>query len=161
MTELEKLVAQQEILQVVAKYCMYMDNAEFDAFEALWAEDAVFDVSPNPGIVPVPASGRRRIREICEERHEHNIKTVLHRHAVSNTVFDELTADGARVRSQVTMSEIVWSAGMIALRGTGEYRDRFVRRGGRWLFAERVLVLDMLGGWRPGAGGDPDAARKG
>jgi hypothetical protein len=160
MTDIERLIAQQEILQVIAKYGMYQDNAEFDAFEELWAEHAVFDVSPDPKIVPVPAHGKKRIREICEVRHEHNSKTVMHRHSTSNTVFDELTADAARVRSQVTMTEIVWAAGTISLRGTGEYRDRFVRRNGRWLFGERVLVLDLLGGWRPGAGGDPDAARK-
>ena len=157
VTSLEQLSAQFEILQLVAKYGLYMDNGRFDEFEALFANDAVFSVSPDPKIIKVPVQGNAAIREQVEERHGFVSKTARHRHSTTNTLIFDFSGDQARGISQVTMTEILHAGGGPVLRGTGEYHDRYVRRGGVWLFAERTLMLDVLGGWRPGAGGDPNA----
>jgi len=149
MTELERVLALVEIQQLINAYCMAIDNYDFDRMEDLFAEDATFDIEPDPKIMQIPVRGRRAIREAAEGRHHFIHSTEQHRHATCNTVI-ELLGDGqARAKSLLLTTLLVRATGALTMRGTGEYRDRFAIRDGRWKFTERKLVLDLLGQWRP------------
>ncbi len=146
MTDASDTASRQEITEVIAKYAVYIDAGEFDQLESLFAEDAVFDITPDPGIVPVPVRGGRQIREALEERYRLVSPQAQRRHLMTNTVIDELAGDRARARSFLTVLSVPKSAGGgVELRGTGVYNDTLERRKQMWLFTERRLVLDVLG----------------
>ena len=67
-------------------------------------------------------------------------QTDKRRHVVSNIFFDEEGDTACRVFSNLTLFGT--ENGVIRLICTGLYRDRLVRRGGRWWIAERRLDLD-------------------
>lgn len=146
MTDASDTASRQEITEVIAKYAVYIDAGEFDQLESLFAEDAVFDITPDPGIVPVPVRGGRQIREALEERYRLVSPQAQRRHLMTNTVIDELAGDRARARSFLTVLSVPKSGGGgVELRGTGVYNDTLERRKQMWLFTERRLVLDVLG----------------
>ena len=146
MTDASDTASRQEITEVIAKYAVYIDAGEFDQLESLFAEDAVFDITPDPGIVPVPVRGGRQIREALEERYRLVSPQAQRRHLMTNTVIDELAGDRARARSFLTVLSVPKSAGGgVELRGIGVYNDTLERRKQMWLFTERRLVLDVLG----------------
>lgn len=137
--------ARQEISEVLSRYAVYVDAGEFDRLETLFASDATFDITPDPKIVPVPAVGRRKIREVLEGRYDVVSNTDQRRHLITNLVIDELGDDEAVTRCFLTVLSIPKSGGSVELRGTGVYHDRLRRIDGFWLIAERQLVLDALG----------------
>jgi 3-phenylpropionate/cinnamic acid dioxygenase small subunit len=138
--------SRQAITEVISRYGVYIDAGEFDALETLFAEDAVFDISPDPGVVPVPVHGRRNIRDTLEDRYKAVSPTAQRRHLMTNVVVDELTGDEARSRCFLTVLSVPKTGGAIELRGTGVYHDHLRRENGTWLIKERRLVLDALGG---------------
>lgn len=137
--------ARQEISEVLCRYAVYVDDGEFDRLETLFAGDATFDISPDPKIIPLPAEGRRRIREVLEGRYDVVSKVDQRRHLITNLVIDELGEDEAVTRCFLTVLSVPKSGGSVELRGTGVYHDRLRRINGSWLIAERRLVLDALG----------------
>lgn len=142
----EAAAARQEIAEVLSRYAVFVDAGEFDRLETLFAGDAIFDITPDPKIVPVPAVGRRQIREILEGRYDVVSKVDQRRHLITNLVIDELSDDEAVTRCFLTVLSVPKSGGPVELRGTGVYHDRLRRLDGSWLIAERRLVLDALGG---------------
>lgn len=141
----EAAAARQEISEVLCRYAVYVDDGEFDRLETLFASDATFDISPDPKIVPVPAIGRRQIREILEGRYDVVSKVDQRRHLITNLVIDELSDREAVTRCFLTVLSVPKRGGSVELRGTGVYHDRLRRADNDWLIAERRLVLDALG----------------
>ena len=142
--ELLEAAWRSQLLEVIARYAHYMDAGEFDELEALFSEDARFDIKPDPGIVPVPISGRGTIRSALEERFLVVSREAQRRHLMTTTIVDELTETAAAARTFLTVLSVPKSGGAVELRGTGVYHDRFVRIGGAWLFSERTLHVDAL-----------------
>ena len=141
----EAAAARQEISEVLCRYAVYVDDGEFDRLEMLFVGDATFDISPDPKIVPVPAIGRRQIREILEGRYDVVSKVDQRRHLITNLVIDELSDTEAVTRCFLTVLSVPKRGGSVELRGTGVYHDRLWRIDNDWLIAERRLVLDALG----------------
>ena len=141
----EAAAARQEISEVLCRYAVYVDDGEFDRLEMLFAGDATFDISPDPKIVPVPAIGRRQIREILEGRYDVVSKVDQRRHLITNLVIDELSDTEAVTRCFLTVLSVPKRGGSVELRGTGVYHDRLRQIDNDWLIAERRLVLDALG----------------
>jgi hypothetical protein len=142
--ELAELLARMRIAELVDRYGVYIDAGEFDDLERLFSEDAVFDITPDPGIVPVPIHGSRRIRDALEQRYAVVSREAQRRHLMTNLVIDELTDSTARSRVFLTVLSVPKVGGGVEVRGTGVYNDRFERRDGRWVFAERKLTVDVL-----------------
>jgi 3-phenylpropionate/cinnamic acid dioxygenase small subunit len=149
MTELERVAALVDIQQVINRYGMVLDNYDFDGYEALFAEDAIFDIKPDPKIMKVPVRGKRAIREAAEGRHHFIHPTEQHKHSASNTVIELLGNGEAKAKSLLLTTLFVRATGVLTVRGTGEYHDKLGVRNGRWVFTERTLVLDLLSSWRP------------
>lgn len=141
----EEVAARMEIQDVIARYSVHIDAGEFDRLQLLFADDAVFDVTPDPVFMKVPVKGGRAIREALEARYRVVVKEAQRRHVMTNTIFDELTADRASTRTFLTVLSVPKGAGGIELRGTGVYNDKFVRQGGAWRIRERFLEMDALG----------------
>lgn len=145
----DELASRLEILDVIAKYAVHMDEGEFEALGPLFAEDAVFDITPDPEIVPNPLRGREAILGSLRERHELVRRDARHRHLMTNTAFDELEGERARTRTFLTVLAAPHTGG-VNVRGCGVYDDRFERRDGRWVIAGRKVFLDALGPGRVG-----------
>ena len=140
-----EVAARMEILDVISRYSVHIDAGEFDRLERLFADDAVFDITPDPVFMKVPVKGGRAIREALEARYKVVVKEAQRRHVMTNTIFDELSADKASTRTFLTVLSVPKGPGGIELRGTGVYNDKFVCRGGVWQIRERFLVMDALG----------------
>ena len=140
----EQALDRIEIGDVLVQYAVYMDAGEFDSLAGIFAEDATYDIVPDPGIVPVPARGRAAIRQILSDRYAEVSKTAQRRHLISTVVIDELEADHARTRCFLTVLTAPKEGGAVELRGTGVYYDELARVGGGWRIARRRLVLDAL-----------------
>jgi hypothetical protein len=139
------LESRVEIMDLITAYSVHVDDGAFDLLEPDFADEMVFDIKPDPGIVPVPVRGRREVRKILEERRNIVTQTAQRRHVTSNTIFDSFTPDEARTRTFLTVISASKLGEGAKVHGCGVYHDRFVRRGGRWLFAERVLYVDAIG----------------
>ena len=44
----ELVAARMEIQDVISRYSVHIDAGEFDRLQMLFAEDAVFDITPDP-----------------------------------------------------------------------------------------------------------------
>lgn len=141
----ETVAARMEIQDVISRYSVHIDAGEFDRLQALFADDAVFDITPDPVFMKVPVTGGRAIREALEARYRVVVKEAQRRHVMTNTIFDELGADHAATRTFLTVLSVPKGPGGIELRGTGVYNDKFVCRNGVWQIRHRYLVMDALG----------------
>lgn len=141
----ETVAARMEIQDVIARYSVHIDAGEFDRLQALFSDDAVFDITPDPVFMKVPVKGGRAIREALEARYRVVVNEAQRRHVMTNTIFDELGADHAATRTFLTVLSVPKGPGGIELRGTGVYNDKFVCRNGVWQIRERFLVMDALG----------------
>ena len=141
----ETVAARMEIQDVISRYSVHIDAGEFDRLQALFSDDAVFDITPDPVFMKVPVKGGRAIREALEARYRVVVKEAQRRHVMTNTIFDELGADHAATRTFLTVLSVPKGPGGIELRGTGVYNDKFVCRNGVWQIRERFLVMDALG----------------
>ena len=78
----------------------------------------------------------------------HENGTLRTRHISANIIFEiDEDADEARVRSVYVVCQ---AAGKLPLQPivAGRYRDRFVRVDGEWRFAERMVLVDLIGDMR-------------
>lgn len=139
----EEIAARVEILDVISRYSVHIDSGEFDRLQALFAEDAVFNVMPDPVFMKVPVKGVRAIRDALEGRYRVVIKEAQRRHINTSTMFDELTADRATTRTFLTVLSAPKGPGALELRGSGVYKDKLVRKDGVWLFQERLVMMDI------------------
>lgn len=133
-----------QIVDLVARYAHCLDSGDFDGVEALFADDARFDIVPDPGIIPVPVDGRAEIRRVLEERYAVVSQEAQRRHMMATTVVDELDQTHATGRTFLAVLSSPFAGGGVEVRGTGVYHDRFTRADGTWRFAERVLHVDSL-----------------
>jgi len=138
--ELWELAAREAIGETVARYAHLVDRGRIDELLELFVEDGVLEAGDQP-----PARGRAAIRELflgTGKRLASASATPLIRHHVSNLAIDLTGPDDATAESYFLA---------ITDRGPdhwGRYRDRFVRRGSRWLLQRRRARAD---GYAPGS----------
>lgn len=125
--------------RLIAEYAELVDAGDFAGVGALFAE-AVFvgRWSPIRG-----ADGVEKMLTETVIRYEDG--TPRTHHATSNLLvdLDEEAGTGA-ARSYVTVFQALPDFPLQAV-ATGRYRDRFVRRDGRWHFAERRVHIHLVG----------------
>lgn len=127
------------VQECINRYAMLFDAGRFDELSSLFAEDAVFDVSPSPSFMQVPLRGRPAIIDHLSRRHrEVSDRGERHQHVCTNTVFDVLTEDRCVTRTYLT--SVAGGPDMAPKIATfGTYHDVFRRMGEEWLIAERHL----------------------
>jgi ketosteroid isomerase-like protein len=126
VSPLDRLVARDEIRQLVARYAVAMDARDLDAVVALFVED-------------VPLGRGRQGRAALRDDLDHALGdmplTILNVGTHLIDVDDDAHARGiVYCRGELQLGE-TWVVQMI------QYRDTYERRGGRWLFARRQHLL--------------------
>jgi hypothetical protein len=144
MTDLERLLARQEIAELRARYFRCTDTKDWTGFAALFAPDAALSF---PDDAPdVRLEGREVIVQAVASALT-DVVTVHHGHMgeISFTAPD--AAHGLWA-----MEDKLWfgpaspQPGM-RLHGYGHYHDRYTRQGGVWLFQEVVLRRLRVDRW--------------
>lgn len=127
MDAVERLVAIEEIRDLIARYAIDYDDQNWEDFATLWAEDAAFVVED------VAFEGRERLLEF--------LTTCLPpgytgKHMNANTRI-QIAEDGQTATAQ---TDVVWIAQNFENQILARYYDTFVRRDGRWLFQRRQEI---------------------
>jgi hypothetical protein len=148
--ELFELVARESARDLVARYNACGDANQLEEMLSLFADDAVLDVGAwgrHEGIGAIRAflEGVRRSADepadgsASEDRAEH----FLMRHLTATHRIDVEGPDAARGQCYFAV------LGAEGLDHWGRYLDRYARRGDRWLFEHREVIVDGTtpGGW--------------
>ena len=124
-----------EIEQLLYRYCFAVDSGAPEEVAALFSETAV--------LIPVytgeaPANGRAAILQWYVNHQKGTRAAVDHlRHVVTNPLI-EVSGDQATAQCYLTANAVSKASGKASWT-SGTYRDKMVREGGRWLFAERRI----------------------
>jgi ketosteroid isomerase-like protein len=128
MDTLERLVAIQEIRDQIARYAIWFDDKDWEAFATLWADDAVFECNDMAFV------GKAAVLDFLTNclPSDYNGKHM------NSPPLVEPTAEGDRARAR---TDVVWISQDFENRIVARYDDSFVWSGGRWLFARRTEVV--------------------
>jgi 3-phenylpropionate/cinnamic acid dioxygenase small subunit len=137
MTEDDIASIERACTQLSIAYARAVDFRDYDAFVALFTEDATLDVGR-------ALHGREAIRESLDRRPDE----LRSRHVISNVFIEVLSPHAARGISYLTLyrhhGEESVRFGPVPLHGpaaVGHYEDRFVRTDAGWRFGSRRAHL--------------------
>ena len=134
--------ARAEIAELVYTYAERIDGGDFAGVADLLADAEVTAEGTDRRW-----RGRDEVLRLYESgTRRHDDGTPRTKHVTTNLVVDVDEAAGrATARSYYTVLQAV--PGALALQPVvaGRYRDRFEHAGGRWRFAGRHLVVDLVG----------------
>jgi hypothetical protein len=125
MTPLERLIAVNEISDLIGRYCMLFDDEDWTSLAELWAEDAAFVVED------VAFEGRRAVMEFLSTCLPAGYRS---KHMISRPIVD-VAADGRSARAR---TDVVWIAANFENTIVGRYDDQLVRGDHGWRFLRRV-----------------------
>ena len=128
-----------EVHELLSRAAYALDEQDLEMLGACFAPEAEFrmQIAGNPPIPPFV--GHAAIMELM--RNAMATQTDKRRHVVSNIFFAAEGDSEVRVVSNLTLFGT--ENGVIRLISTALYRDRVVRRDGRWLLTERSIELDL------------------
>ena len=137
---LQKLLDRAAIEALVVQYVTALDTLDADAYEGVFAEDAVFEL---PGAVH---RGRAAIRKVVTDLQESRARNEAAGtpspklyHVMANTSIEILDATNARHQSYAQTVRAAEN-GQFIVGFMGRYEDVLVKRDGRWLIQTRKLV---------------------
>jgi SnoaL-like domain len=125
MDAVERLVAIQEISDLIGQYCMLFDDEDWAGLDELWTEDATFVVED------AAFEGRTVLMDFLSSCLPSGYRT---KHMISRPVV-ELGVDGTTARAR---TDVVWIAANFENTILGRYEDELVRDDRGWRFARRV-----------------------
>ncbi|MCO6416738.1 nuclear transport factor 2 family protein [Siccirubricoccus sp. KC 17139] len=128
----------EAIRELLAAYCFALDECRFEAFGALFAEDAEW----GPKRIPQKARGPREIAELARSIVPVAGEGPKRRHLTTNIVI-ALEGDRARVKSNFLMVRESEGGPLLAIAGT--YEDEVVRTQAGWRFRHREIHNDIAG----------------
>jgi hypothetical protein len=126
MDDLDRLLAIEEIRQLVHRYSLYVDSRDIDALVGLFVEDVQ---------VGGDRSGREALRSDFERQLRGVGVTILF---VANHIID---FDGDDRACGVVYCKGEIQDGERWIHQAIQYRDRYERREGHWYFVRRVHLL--------------------
>ncbi|MBG6238445.1 uncharacterized protein (TIGR02246 family) [Mycetocola sp. CAN_C7] len=121
-----------QIADLLAVYCEKLDDYDIDSVAEAFTEDCVFDPGPGNG---GPRTGRDAIFPAQK------VRMGIYRRTQHHLGQSRIRFDGEDAANGLT-SVIAWHQRWDGSVGTARlrYDDRFVRRSGLWLIAERRLI---------------------
>jgi hypothetical protein len=141
---LDALESREAIDALIAGYAQAFDNQDETLLSSLWHEDSrqlLGDFGNSEGRDAILLSARRNWRRMP---HIH--------HWMANT---RITLNGDEATGAVAANCLLFDVEHGAIQVSGQYRDRYSRREGRWAFTQREFDLRFvtpLPGWTPVAG---------
>ena len=123
-------ITQTALAQLVARYCDAVVRKDADACRALWAPDAMWNIGK-------PVQGRDEVMALWTSA-VGTLKWVVQ--TAPTMVFEVDERHGTAI-GRVTVTEQFQTKKGAEGSLLGVYHDRYVRRDGTWLFAERVLEV--------------------
>ena len=135
MTDLEKLVAMEEIKALKARYFRCVDTKNWDGFGAVFADDARFEVS-GPGW---NLQGRDKIVDTVRSRMQESV-TVHHGHCPEINVTSPTTAEGIWAMEDVVRWNKDSDSAKAALHGYGHYHETYRKIDGAWRIQSMKLT---------------------
>ncbi len=144
MTDIEKLLALEDIRKLKAAYFRCMDTKSWHDFPGLFTQDAIFDVR---GALEMPKSddayasepvitGRAAILDYVRNALT-PVTSAHHGHMPEIEIISPVAATGVWAMSDV----LVLPAGgpFRVFRGSGQYHETYVREDGKWRIATLKL----------------------
>jgi uncharacterized protein (TIGR02246 family) len=129
----------EEIRQLLARYNFAVDFGDAAGWAGCFTDDGVFHCTPEGG----PLTGRHEGRDalVAYAETHYALNQGRARHWNWNLDID-IDGDEATMRCYLAAYAATAPDSPAALRITGVYRDRLVRVGDAWRFAERHIHLD-------------------
>ncbi|MEX3854946.1 nuclear transport factor 2 family protein [Paraburkholderia sp. BR10923] len=129
MTDIEKLVAIEEIKQLKARYFRCIDTKNWDGFKSVFASDARFDISDDvPGCILV---GREKIEQAVSVPLAECV-SVHHGHCPEIEITSGTTASGIWAMEDMLRWEADSAYPNRTLHGYGHYVETYEKIDGRW-----------------------------
>lgn len=119
----------EDIRALLVRYCQLCDDGDFEAFAALFDDDATFTV------LGETHHGRDQIQAFMAAAQPPEARG---KHLISQPL---IVLDGDTATTATDYAFIGRARGGLAVTSSGRYVDRLVRRDGRWLFAARQIVF--------------------
>lgn len=132
------------IMEQIARYSHAWDARDTDAYIAVFAPDAVFEMF-RPGAVEPELQhvGRDAIREWAAQRHQEIDPASQSRANNTGVVFEELTADRAKTHTMLLRTDIGPEDRVPRVTVSGAYDDEWRRLPEGWRLVRRTLRLDL------------------
>jgi len=125
MDAVERLVAIQEISDLIGRYCMLFDDEDWDGLGELWTDDAAFVVEETA------FEGRTALMEFLSTCLPPGYRS---KHMISRPLV-EIGGDGSTATAR---TDVVWIAANFENTIVGRYEDELVREEHGWRIARRV-----------------------
>ena len=139
MTDVERLLALEEIKQVKARYFRCMDTKDWAGFAAVFTRDATADYSSEGDPKEWSAAGAANVVALVRKAVEPAV-TIHHGHMAEVEVLSPTTA-----RAIFAMEDLIWwpdQSRRKTLHGWGHYHETYEKVGGKWLI--KTLKLTRL-----------------
>ena len=139
---IDRVAAELEIRNVLARLAQFADSGDTDAYVALLTEDVVWAMPANPtiGLAASERRGREEIgrgqRERMAAGHQGPGSNTMH---VVTTIAVDVATDGDRAVAESYFQYWGDTATAPAIRNMGRYRDEFRRTGEGWKLARRSI----------------------
>jgi hypothetical protein len=152
LSPLARLIATTELQALKARYFRCLDGKDWDGFEALFTEDAVFDMRDGRGTNQDPDAvvhGATSIRRFVSEAVA-ALVTVHQGHMPEIELLDDNQATGVWA-----MHDLLWPAGgsntsFSRFEGFGHYHERYRRSPEGWRIAALKLTRLHVQAWAMG-----------
>ncbi len=135
MTEIEKLLAMEEIRALKARYFRCVDTKDWDGFGAVLADDAELDVSE----AGWKLEGRDKIVDTVRSRLQEAV-TVHHGHCPEINVTSPTTAEGIWAMEDLLRWDDRSASAKAALHGYGHYHETYRKIDGAWQIRRMTLT---------------------
>ncbi len=136
--QLEMLKDERAILNTLHRYphCIDYDAAEQE-FLDLFTADGVFDIRGQYARAR-KYQGREELTQFITQ---HRKDATYHQHSLVNPV---ISINGAEAYVESYWATLDRGESGPSLGGCGRYRDRLVKKDGRWRFKERIVEIEVL-----------------
>ena len=127
------------IQQEVARYSYTFDSGDAEGWANVFTEDGLWEYYTAGATTPATRlAGHAELRDFCAMRRSERREGVTSYHHQSGVIFDELTADTARVRTMLVLTiQVAGEPARVFL--TGVYEDQWVKTPQGWRIKYRVL----------------------
>lgn len=134
---LEQLEDERAIVRLLEMYCHCLDYNLEKEFIDLFTEDATFEARYRQPIRGHKQAGRAALEQYIAKT---RVKTQQVKHLMT---VPRIMIDGDEARAESYLTVLAERDGLPFLWRFGRFRDRVVKRNGKWLIAERVVEVEL------------------